>query len=197
VTGPDGAGRAEVQVVASPLDALDEVPVVSYTEVSGAFELVVSPGRWLVHVETPAYQLQWFRGKPSPFEADVVEVAAGDRIDATDFALKPQPAGRVKGRVTTIAGDPIHRALVMAVPADDAEVGGGGRTTAAFTNQEGAYRLHLEPGTYALGASPTWRTWPSQWWDGRSSREAASLVVVGVEGEAHRADFVLGSAEPQ
>ena len=183
-------------MVASLLDVPDHETIVSYTDVTGAYEMVVSPGRWLVHVETPAYQPQWFRSRPSPFEADVVEVAAGHQIETMDFVLEPQPDGRVIGSVTNADGTPIHRALVMAVPIGDAEVEGGGRTAVAFTNHEGTYRLHLQPGTYALGASPTWRTWPSQWWDGQPSQERAGLVVVSAEGETHRADFVLGGAVP-
>ena len=165
----------------------------TYTGVSGSYALSVTEGHWVVHVESPAYQLQWHDGKSNPLDADPIHVAGGARVGDIDFVLVPHPVGRVAGSVTGISGAPLCRALVVAVALDPGTEAGpaAARGAAAFTRSDGTYALHVEPGTYALGASVDWRTGPTKWWNGRPSLGEADPIVVSEDGAPVAAEFVL------
>jgi anti-sigma factor RsiW len=193
ITGPDGGGRAEVQVIAAPIDSMEQQRVSTYTDLSGDYALTVRPGRWSVYALTPGYRLQWYNGRLDPFDTDALDIAAGGRTANVDFALRPNPAGRVTGRVTRPDGTPIDGALVMAV-ARDAGLSHGLAPAilgVAITDADGTYRLYLEPGTAALGASAVWSPEPAIWWKDRSRLAEADPVVVTDAESVVTFDFVL------
>ncbi|MFN8422097.1 MAG: zf-HC2 domain-containing protein [Anaerolineae bacterium] len=66
VTGPDGFERAEVRIVALPVDRT-EAPLGATTGADGAFTLVLPPGRWSIHAEAPTYLFAWPDGALRPW----------------------------------------------------------------------------------------------------------------------------------
>jgi hypothetical protein len=191
VTGPDGRPRAEVRVVAVPIDVGDGPPVDVYTGVDGTYSLDLSPGEWVVWAVAPAYQVQWFEGQGTPFGATPVSVAAGASRTDVDFELAPNPRGWVTGRVIRADGEPVADALVVAVSREGATAAPFPSGRAIFTTESGGFTLHLPPGAYAIGVTADWRRMPALWWEGRASAEEADVVVVGEEGEEGWVEFVL------
>jgi hypothetical protein len=192
ITGPDGRARAEIEVIASNDD--DELgPVRAFSDASGAYALGMRPGRWRLHVEAPAYQLQWYRHASTPFGARAVELAAGEVRFGADFALVPYPRARIAGRVRWPDGAPAGGALAVAVPAAlaagqaEAPVDG----VAGYADDDGAYTLFVEPGAYYVGAAPDSPSLPLVWWPGGSGIAQARVIDLGADGAAAEADFEL------
>lgn len=90
VLGPDGAGRAEIVVVAETIAGGQEPVTSSLTDVTGAYSITLPAGKWIVHVDTPAYRPQWYDQKASPSEATPVDIQPGVTVPGIDFRLVPQ-----------------------------------------------------------------------------------------------------------
>ncbi|RIL05169.1 hypothetical protein DCC79_16260, partial [bacterium] len=189
VNGPDGLPRAEILIVAEP-DGSGAAPATTLSDVDGAFALTLPPGAWIVHAETPAFQLMWHPGRTNPIHAEPVVVAAGATA-AVRFNLEPNPAGTIAGRVTDADGTPRARVAVIAAIPDD---GDGGRpilTAAVYSDADGAYTLPVPPGAYLVAAGITRRFGDLVWWGGDGSLEQSDRL--GVRGhDPTRADLVLG-----
>jgi hypothetical protein len=190
ITGPDGRPRAEIQVIATgDADGFDQFR--AYSDATGSYRLVVPPGRWLIHVEAPAYQLQWHPHAATPYEAVAVDVVAGQIHGGTDFALVPYPRGHITGRVTSAVGAPLAQVVVVAVPLWRVP-GQGDPLNAAvtvYTDDDGRYTLFVDPGDYAVGVSPDWRSAPIVWWHDRVDLAEAETVAVATDGPDAVADF--------
>ena len=80
------------------------------TDVNGAYAIEVPAGAWILHAETPAYQLMWHPGKPNPIAAEPVVVAAGATI-AVDFSqrIEQRPYSRIRGQCARFAERSIRR----------------------------------------------------------------------------------------
>lgn len=190
VRGPDRQPRAEILIVAE-MEGGAGAEVSGMTNVAGAYALVLPPGAWIVHAETPAYQLMWHVGKPNPIFADPVEVAIG-AVVAVDFDLEPSPAGLIGGRVTDAGGAPIARAVVIAAIPDNGPNRSPVLSTAVFTDDAGEYRLAVPPGAYFLATSLTRRREDLVWWGGDGSFQQADRVGVNGSGSVRGIDIVLG-----
>ncbi len=190
VHGPDGQPRAEIALVAVPLDAAVADRLAS-TDADGSYRLELPPGPWLLHAESPAYQLMWFGGSPNPLLARPLELAA-DRVQRADFFLEPSPPGLLRGQVLDSGGRPVDRALVLAAypPLDP---GDAPRPAASvFSAADGSFSLSVPPGTWFLAGATTWREPRLAWWGGDGSWEQAGGLAVGGEAAVEGLELVLG-----
>lgn len=134
-SGPLAAAPAAAAAVDNPTTDHHTPGTTPAEVVAGNYVLTVPAGRWSAYVATQAYRPQWYAGAADPFSAQSVDVAAGDR------------------------------ALVMAV-APDTGLGPGLAPAilgVAISDADGAYRLYMEPGTSAIGASAVWSAEAAIW----------------------------------
>jgi hypothetical protein len=190
IRGPDRQPRAEILIIAE-MEGGAGGQVSGMTNVAGAYALALPPGAWIVHAETPAYQLIWHVGKPNPIFADPVEVSIGTVV-GVDFNLEPSPAGLIAGRVTDAGGAPIARAVVIAAIPDNGPNRSPVLSAAVFTDDAGEYRLAVPPGAYFLATSLTRRREDLVWWGGDGSFGQADRVGVNGAVPVRGIDIVLG-----
>ncbi|MFN8422106.1 MAG: carboxypeptidase regulatory-like domain-containing protein [Anaerolineae bacterium] len=164
VTGPDGLPRAEVRIVARPMD--DALATVEGgTNGEGAYTLTLPPGRWSVHAEAGAYLAAWPDGGVTPMDGPATDAVAGETT-RVDFALRAAPGGAIRGRVIDREGWPVPGALVVAAE-PDRERGGYTRFVAAtFTADDGTYGLAVMSGGWLVAATADWRASDLVWWGG-------------------------------
>jgi PKD repeat protein/lysophospholipase L1-like esterase len=118
------------------------------------------------------YLLQYYNGKATFGEAQLVSVTSGEATSGIDAAL--QPGGKITGSVTDSAGKaPISGISVCAFPKN----GGSGGCTS--TNASGEYSLIALPtAEYIVGFSGGGKNYITQYYNGRGSfGEATALSV--------------------
>jgi hypothetical protein len=173
VLGPDGGGRAEIEVAALSVDRPGDPARPTFTDPAGGYRLELPPGRWVLYAQSPAHPLRWLGDVTAPEAATPVTVRAGEAVEAVDFRLVALPAGGVGGTVSAADGSPHAAALVRAVRLAD------GAVHVAFSDASGRFRLGLEPGVYRIGAASRWSTAPSLWWiAGRTPEDADPVTVL-------------------
>jgi hypothetical protein len=188
VRGPDGLPRAEIAVIADRVDAPAD-PVLAVTDIDGAYVLELDPGRWILHAETPAYQLMWHGGKANPRSANPVDIQVGSAQTA-DFYLESNPPARIRGRVTNAEGRPLARALVLAAYPPDQPGESPRLVWSSFSDASGDYQLYLPPGAWFLAAAADWRSESLTWWGGTGSLEEADQLGLDADSTV-QADFTL------
>lgn len=115
------------------------------TEADGSYRIETAPGSYILHFRSLDGQLfdEYWDDAPTPEEATVVTVAAGEQLTALDAALA---AGTVISGVVSADGDPLSDITVMALRGDEP-------AGSATTSDDGAYSIRLAPGDYVLRAS--------------------------------------------
>ena len=119
------------------------------------------------------YLDQWYDTQAGYESSTPVVLAAGD--DRTGIDAQLSQGTEVAGQVTDTSGNPIAGIAVNVNSVD------GGSSVGARTDASGKYRTSgLPPGTYRVqfrdGSSPA--TWASQFWSGRSTPTAATVLTV-------------------
>ena len=61
----------------------------------------------------------------------------------------------------------------------------------AFSGTDGAYKVFLGAGVYALGVQPAWSSAPALWWDGKAIQSECDLVGVDDGSVTEGVDFAL------
>lgn len=189
VTGPDGFERAEVRIVALPVDRA-EAPHGATTGVDGAFTLVLPPGRWSIHAEAPTYLFAWPDGALTPLAAPPIDVAAGAAVRVA-FRLSPASFGAIRGRVVDPTGAPAAGALVVAAAPDTERGGYTAFVAAAFADADGRYALAVDEGAWLVAAATDWRAPNLTWWGGDGDLVAVDWVAVSRERAADGIDITL------
>lgn len=189
VTGPDGFERAEVRIVALPVDRTEK-PHGATTGADGAFTLVLPPGRWSIHAEAPTYLLAWPDGALTPLAAPPIDVAAGAAVRVA-FRLSPASFGAIRGRVVDPTGAPAAGALVVAAAPDTERGGYTAFVAAAFADADGRYALAVDDGAWLVAAATDWRAPNLTWWGGDGDLVAVDWVAVSRERAADGIDIRL------
>lgn len=179
VLGRDGLPRAEILILAEP-EPPGAGTLWGMSDVEGRYSIDLPPGSWILHAETPAYQLMWHAGKPNPLAAEPITLGPGDAA-MVDFHLEPNPAGLVRGRVTDAEGQPVARAAVIAALPDEASPDGARLSSAVFSDADGSFRLAVPPGVYYLAATRSRRAEDLRWWGGDGSFEQADRFGVAAD----------------
>jgi len=168
----DGAPVANVVVQGQSQTSTAE-SVSNFTAADGTFRLRPYPGSYKLKFVVPSGTGldQWAGG------AESEAATAAIRVDAdADVVLEERqlPTGRVSGRLTDAAGDPVARAaVVVADPYRD-------RDFVATTDDDGGWFRTVWPGTYTVRYETGSQV---QWATGAESPQAADPVTVAANGE--------------
>jgi hypothetical protein len=114
--------------------------------------MMMMPGPGTGSTEVEGFAPGYYPGTPNMAEAQRVSVKGGQELTGINFALPATRLLRVRGRVTAANGEPAVSMMIMATPADPADVM---RTMSTFaqTRGDGTFQLvGLAPGTYTLTA---------------------------------------------
>lgn len=140
------------------------------TRADGTYTLMAYPGTYLVRYQVPGSLDQWADEKEAQWRADVVTVVAGGVVVLDQRAL---PTGRVSGRLTDSAGNPVAGAAVSVINQSL------DRQFDATTDANGSWYLTVRPGTYQVRFQTGSQT---QFAYGKSSGDTATPVNVVADG---------------
>ncbi|MBK6769620.1 MAG: carboxypeptidase regulatory-like domain-containing protein [Ardenticatenales bacterium] len=155
------------------------------TGADGSYVLKVPVGAWLVAAEADGHVRQYWDHQVESRTATVVTLALDEVRPGIDFDLAHKPQATIRGTVLQADGTAAAGARVMAVRRDGPTDRNGQLPTTGpkvETNAQGEFVLSVEPGTYAVGASPkadrsstppVWR-----WWDGKGAIADADLLAL-------------------
>ena len=155
------------------------------TGADGSYVLKVPVGAWLVAAEADGHVRQYWDHQVESRTATVVTLALDEVRPGIDFDLAHKPQATIRGTVLLADGTAAAGARVMAVRRDGPTDRNGQLPTTGpkvETNAQGEFVLSVEPGTYAVGASPkadrsstppVWR-----WWDGKGAIADADLLAL-------------------
>lgn len=178
------AALADVEVCAAPPGtfylAADNC---AYTGSSGEYTIGGLPsGSYQVHF-TPGfgetspghygplnYLPQYYQGKESEAEAEVVSVSAGSTRGSIDAAM--HPGGKIMGTVTAALGHaPLENIQVC--------VRGGSTSSCTATGSDGTYTMSgLPSGEYKVKFSPGSQNYVRQFYSGKATGKSADPVAV-------------------
>ena len=203
----DGLGVEEVEVCAYPVaEAEENFFECGYTDSDGSYAINgLGPGNYKVEFwagftgRRLAYQFWDHQNRFA--EADVVELAEGERRTGIDASL--EPGARITGNVADVTTGPLEEVRVCSIDAlDDA------LTICVWTNEDGNYGIRSLPaGTYKVVFSPELSEFfpgsffpgeeddglPTQFWDHQATIGAANVVTLGAGGAAEGVDARFGS----
>lgn len=151
---------------------------------SGRFALSLPEPELILSVESAQHRLRFWAGDGAwtalPYLAWSLPLA--DPPLRADLELSDLPDSALEGRVLDSEGSGRSGALIVAVPEDARAVADWG--PGAISDEGGAFRLHVEPGRYRIGAAArvSRSAYPEIWFGGETSLDRAAIVEV-VEGE--------------
>ena len=106
----------------------------------------------MTSAETEGYAPGYYPGTPNMAEAQRVVVKGGQELTGINFALAATRLARVRGRVTTAAGEPAVAMMVMVSSADQSTIGPM-MFNSAQTRGDGTFQIvGLAPGSYTMTA---------------------------------------------
>ena len=110
----------------------------------------------VTNTEVDGYAPTYYPGTANPGEAARVTVRAGQTQASANFSLIIARLSRVRGRAINSRGEPVSRAMVMLVPADQSVGVFMGPQTAMASGADGAFQMaNVAPGRYMLTVRPT------------------------------------------
>lgn len=204
VTGTDGTGLAEVHVTA--LEPVEEDGYVYYSTVGSAWTGVdgsydingLAAGSYVVKFtdgffnEARTYATEYYDDATSPYEADLVTVAAQGTAPGIDAELGLDAA--FSGRVTDSTGAGVGDAWIDAL----VKVGDEWKyTESAYTAADGTYVLDgLRAGTYRVEiGGRVGAAYAYEYWNDAARIENADDVLLAVGTETTGIDAVLVPGE--
>jgi hypothetical protein len=138
----------------------------------GGFRFWLYPGTYQLHFFPPDGRVdQWWHGKDSQADADVITVRADVTVTANETAL---PMGRAVGYVYTPGGVDYG---AFAVVLTEVNTGKEYQITATAGTM---WAVNVRPGTYVVRYETQYQT---QWGYGKTSLAAADRIVVGAGGD--------------
>ena len=165
----DTAGRPVVAPTVTAYSQSSAAESVSTSATAdGGFRMIAYPGTYKLKFTAPAGAGldQWAHGKESERTADVITVTAGTDTVLTERQL---PTGRISGRLTDAAGNPVASAAVaVADPVRD-------RQFVATTAADGSWFLLAWAGSYRVGYSTETQ---AQWAHGAATPDGAIRAAV-------------------
>jgi hypothetical protein len=177
---PLGVIRGTFTGAAGPIDGVGVLAesqtsavesVSASTRADGTYTLRAYPGTYLVKYQVPGSLDQWADQKEARWRADVVTVVADTEIVLNQQAL---PTGRISGRLTDSAGNPVAAAgVAIADPLLD-------RQFQATTDEDGTWFKTVWLGTYQVSFETQTQV---QWAFGKSSSDTATPVTVAANGD--------------
>jgi len=150
----------------------------------GSYTFWVPSGTYRVHVfDVEGWLEQFYLNTPYWEEATPVSVSAPDETSGIDFVL--QPAATISGHVYQDDGvTPIGHAWVRAEDATS-----GDWVAGDDTDQNGSYSISVPSGSYKVRAEAD--GWPTQYYDGVTHSDEATIITLTAPEERTGIDFVL------
>jgi uncharacterized repeat protein (TIGR01451 family) len=179
VTDADGDPVEGVYVAAYGTTGYDSYHAV--TDASGAYTFdTVRIGTYHLQFEADGFAHQYHGSVRSADESTVVEVTPGSH--QTDVDATMRIGGSISGLVVDDEGDPVDDVEV--------EISIGDWTTVVDTDETGRYVVdHLLPGSFLVTFQA--QGFLTQYYDGVSNEDEATLVAVGDEEESTNIDAAL------
>lgn len=213
VTDKNGAGIADVLVVATPFDSypqfgwLDSLMLwgADLTDEDGYYKMnTLEAGKYRVAAklqtkQPPFFTIQYWENTYNFNEADPVEVKSGQVIPDINFKFDISlPKGGIAGTVTDAKGNPLAGVWVFAWQATSKDSffrNFRGFYNLEKTDNDGKYEIEqLSPGKYYVSATRMdWLNYQTIWYDGVTSMEKATPVPVA-DTTTTGIDFVFDSA---
>ena len=186
VTNSLGAGIANVQVQvydAADTDVSSSKGTVT-TGQDGSYTLSGLPsGSYKLFFSAVGYFSEWYDGKTSQAAANPVAVTAPAPTSGVDVVL--EQSGGISGTVRNTTGSGIANVWVGVSHPD------GSYATGAPTNQDGSYTVSgLPTGSYMVRFNAP-SGYLSEWYDGKLTQDAATLVAVALPNLTSGIDAVL------
>lgn len=170
-TFTNAAGPIDGVVVLADSQTSAVESVSTSTRADGTYTLRAYPGTYLVRYQVPVSLDQWADEKEARWRADAVTVVADAEVVLDQQAL---PTGRISGRLTDAAGNPVAAAgVAIADPLLD-------RQFEATTDEDGTWFKTVWPGTYRVSFETQTQV---QWAFGKSSSDTATPVTVAADGD--------------
>ncbi len=185
VTGePPPSACVEIMAVGS-----DSTAAYTCTDYLGRYRAVVTdPGDYNVRFSADYYVPEWANDKATRAEADVITVSAAVE---TQLDAQLTPLGRITGRVTDLAGNPLAYISVLANGFED-PFGFG----YAETDFDGRYEIRgLQAGRYHVEFyDNSFGNYVTEWWNDSPDQAHADAVSVALATETGNINAALGQS---
>ncbi|WP_344084001.1 carboxypeptidase-like regulatory domain-containing protein [Luedemannella helvata] len=173
-------GRKLANVLVEAVSTTGGSKIINRSEGDGTFRLWLRPGTYQLHFDPADGEIdQWWRGKESQADADVITVTEDATFVADETAL---PATRAAGYVHTPDGS--DHGFLSVVMTDQAT----GRSYQTSLYASGRWAMDVRPGTYLVRYETSYQT---QWAYGKTSAAEADRIVVPAGTETLIEDTLL------